>query len=430
MTRDRTVEGYWHLPERPEAKVPGILRLGNSRHPHLELFGWLYPDTMPIPRHPDIILGESKKGLPVTLVDCFVMSGPTRRNGEIIGSLFGAVEAYLGRHYDGRDKIKTNHIRLMFSNHWLWAVPYPWKPRKFRDLLPDDRKLTHEVRLNKSRKLCQLPDMTITYTEIVLSRPVERHDALYVQPTIRMKTRRQKALDDFRMPIIALRAFLSLACRVPITLTDWQFTGHSRRYIRSWIEVANSSTPSETQIERSAFDDHARSVERSDAFFDAREISDSHKAALQKWMSELDTFFPVYLLFLEGLPRTGRTIDSMVLSLAQATEVFDGCAFPARRNFQQRVENITRKCVAPVLNYIGNVSAFAKKVKDIRNYYTHYESRSGGATQLFPFAIGDLSDTHYKLRLVLEVNLLLWAGFSPSDVEDYLREVWEYGRLF
>ena len=132
MSDDRIYEGFWFLPERPDTKVPGILRSSRTGHPYLELFGWPYPDTAPIPRQPDIILGETKKGLQITLVDCYVIRGPIQSAQQIVGSTFGAIEAYLGKHYFDRGKIKTKRVQIAFSKPWLWRLPHlrrrvsPW----------------------------------------------------------------------------------------------------------------------------------------------------------------------------------------------------------------------------------------------------------------------------------------------------------------
>jgi hypothetical protein len=70
------IKGYWHLPDKPEHRIAGILYFQPNEDPRLELLGSLGQDEIPLLaflNHPDeisVIHGESADAKRVTLLNC------------------------------------------------------------------------------------------------------------------------------------------------------------------------------------------------------------------------------------------------------------------------------------------------------------------------------------------------------------------------
>ena len=159
MNSHLVLDGYWYLPNTPNSKVPGTLRQGSRGQLVLDLFGWPYNDFAPIYRSPDVILGQCRSGLPVTLVDCFLEEGPVRNQEMVLSSRFGAIQALLGKHYDERKRIKTKVVSVGFSKSYLWKTSYPiHRIPKTEFVKPNRRKLFKDIHINKPINLCKTND--------------------------------------------------------------------------------------------------------------------------------------------------------------------------------------------------------------------------------------------------------------------------------
>ncbi|MCP4408843.1 MAG: hypothetical protein GY807_13990 [Gammaproteobacteria bacterium] len=415
MKPDLEISGYWYLPNTPTNKVPGTLKVGSRGRIILELLGWPYDETNPIGRYPDVILGYSASQLPVTLVDCFLQSGPIQSANvdHVLSSRFGAVQAIVGHHYESRDRIKTREISVVFSRPDLWKLDYPIHQISN----PNPRKLSKELHLNKPITLCKTDDLSISYHERF---GASTSMGLEIQPHFKISTPRQINLDEYYPIVRALQSFVSLGCRVLVRPIDWRFICKPRRYYRRSASVHGRFT----KRDMPEHDEHERFTTNADRLFDVNALKGFSSKIMATWMGNRNNFLPIYLLFLESIRDDDLSLDSRVLALAQAAEGFDRAMVgnDSHVNFKDRIEKLANNCPVNVINYIGSTSLFADKIRDIRHYYSHYFTEQSA----FPHSPAELSDAHLKLRLVLEINLLKWAGLTEMELHKQLRRVWSY----
>ena len=291
MSSSLNLDGYWYLPNTPGNKVPGTLRQGSRGQLVLDLFGWPYNDFALIYRSPDVILGQCRSGLPVTLVECFIEEGPVRSQEMVFSSRFGAVQALLGKHYGERKNIKTKIVHAGFTKSYLWKIGYPIHriPRNESNR----KKFYKEIYTNKPINLCKTAKFGVRYKEIVRSSPNADGSSYAIESYFEITTRRQIELDEFRPIIRALQAFLSLGCRVPVSLNALRFVGKPKRDAFRWVEAHGKFT---TNVEEEP-DEHERSVTRADNLFGVPELRQLTNKIPSKWLENIDNFLPIYLLF-------------------------------------------------------------------------------------------------------------------------------------
>jgi hypothetical protein len=97
--------GHWWLPEQPDARFTGTLRYDGLSRPELKLLGSLRPllqAAVGDPFTPDIILGFSSDGQPITLYQCAEASYVHSHPG-LSTVTYVATYAIIGGHFVSKD---------------------------------------------------------------------------------------------------------------------------------------------------------------------------------------------------------------------------------------------------------------------------------------------------------------------------------------
>lgn len=120
------IKGVWWLPQNTEAKFPGILNFSAEGGISLELHGSFYSNRLTDVPTPDVILGDTYQGRPVTVCDCF----QTQNDGR--SSRFVGNEILLGKHFVSCEHIRLSGARVNYQHLEEWLSGW-----RFKRNLPD-----------------------------------------------------------------------------------------------------------------------------------------------------------------------------------------------------------------------------------------------------------------------------------------------------
>ncbi|HET6158152.1 MAG TPA: HEPN domain-containing protein [Dongiaceae bacterium] len=416
-----SIEGFWFLPNSNEAPVAGILDRYRSGELRLRLFGWLFPNepTGRLPQNPDIILGDGVRGECVTLVNCFVLNGPTSRTSDerqwLVNSVFGAVELHLGQHIRTKDAIRTNCIEVGFPTISRWRIPR----REHQHIFDLDRSIN--ISRPRSLILYRSETIAVAQTEKIRVTVTDGTQHWGLHTFIEMRRHRREPLDSFRQAVLALEAYLSFITREKTRRNSLRYSYGSRRLISPWVGLQGiwAAGPRHNAHD-SPNDEHMM-----DGFFTLREVHTQYQSSLATWLDNYEEFFPVYVLFLSALDR-GETLDQSLFSLVLACDAFYRRTSGRHIKLNHIITEMTENSLPAVVRRVGDTVEFGKATARVRSYYAHYEPHQGS----YPISLTELADTWKSLRLVFEVNVLKWMKIPPIEIESILQRVWEYSDVF
>jgi ApeA N-terminal domain 1 len=449
--------GRWWLPGREEQPVSGTLRFSHGESDlKLTLIGTLTEHAgrgAPLGGAYPVIFGMTQTGEEVTLCNCF-RSGfrsvgvelPPRAQEEVII----VPDGFIGAHIPEGDQHLFHSLRLDLTHLAEWANVHGFAKTQRED--NENLNITFHI---PPPVKAQIPigAVQVVYglaqndrsDEYIVRRPV----SLIIDVSDPRQIR-----EMYDWVIRPLQYLLTLACDAPVQLkaillfSDALKDDIGGHLISREIKYVYSGWPADEEGKQYSFR----------MLFPLDQVQDQFQDLVERWFSlferlrnSLDLLFAVIL----G-PRV--FLETRFLLIAQAVEVFHRRMFPGevlpRKEHRERVTTILdsvdagfREWMREKLAYSneptllqrlnaiceyagGNVdrllnSEARKKVKDTRNYLTHYDPRSKSKA-----AEGEeLLRLGERLIALLQVCLLRQLGFSEDRSWKLLKQTNRYKGL-
>lgn len=114
MTEDFEIKGTWWLPDKPNKRIPGVLRFSNENGIALELHGSLRSNHRTDILVAGLIHGDTYQGKAVSIYDCFEI----RNDGN--SSVMVGNHIFIGKHFDSSDEMKFSMAQVSYEHLEEW----------------------------------------------------------------------------------------------------------------------------------------------------------------------------------------------------------------------------------------------------------------------------------------------------------------------
>jgi hypothetical protein len=433
-------EGYWWLPQKPEAKIPGTLTFSYHDGVRLELLGNFEGDATRDPRGFNI-LGESTFGNPITIYQAFFESGQIP-GGQPTGgkSSFVASKAFVGVHFPSMDEaiFKTIAFQMPHFDEWLQfdILDYQQQERGFSISYTRPDALTFEPTQGISLGVSftrEGPQIGHAVTDLSFT-----HRASFV-----ITLADPAHFDVFAEIVVHLTNLLALAVVAPvrpIEVQGWLPRPEGKpkaMMVPVQVLLPLYTSPKEDKI----YHFHM--------LFTYSSVKDTFPHLLENWFQKRDTLQPVFDLFFGVLYNPNPYPVTTFLNYVQAIETYhirtmsnevdspdlhkervrailaaspdqyrswlaDKLAFSNRPTLAHRLREVISAYPFPVTGQAGSHEAFITRVRDTRNYHTHYDPSLEEKAQKG----GYLKGLSITLGTLLEGLILHELGFSYDKVRD------------
>ena len=413
MTDQFEQYGEWWFPKQPEQHFRGKLTFSPKKRAFLDadsvitgietewyqLFGKIIKD---------VILGILDNGTKITLYSYWFQSYSEIELGFV----------FTGVHFDKPEKMKFDSISVQFLNldSWVMGMRTIKRQKSFRI----SNKLSITISLNKESKIQQ--------TENGVTQKI----CLLIKPSSHLN------FTEFSNIISTFNNFLTFAVTMPTYPTAVEGKIKSAETCAKEICVQIFLWQAPYSFETPAYFPSQRML------FTLNDVF-GRKKVLEKWFERKAALKPVYDLYFGTLYHE-ESISNEFLNLIQALETYHrktaktqnvlpkyyqekidaiiensknaefkewlkGKLYHNELSLSKRLEEILNECPPKILTQIGDQRVFIKKVRDTRNYFTHYDKPETIAT------VEELFQLTPKLRLLLQFCFLKETGFNIKHAE-------------
>ena len=447
----KEIKGKWWLPDKPERRIFGTLKIYYDIFSELELFGLLKDKKMSaIFIEPKLILGQSIKGEEITLYKC---SEYTTSNDR---SLFHINSIFIGLHFIDEEQIRFKNIYVEFLHLDKWF----WQGSDFEiKYFPNE-----ETRISykpSSYIQVDLSDINLDY-KIRIKTGIEgnanfgpRSKIKYEQKTfveITTTNLNMKSFNDFKRVIFLLQDFFSFGIMKPAY--PILIRGETESYKKNQNHKAYPPLIEIYYLIR-GIPNLNENLNIFDMLFCFKDISNKLELVLKNWFKKINSLSAVFQLYFASLYNPSLYLEYKFLSLVQAIEAYcriryngkyvsDGeyelvhdkilksiientknglqCSLMSKLKYGNELSLKTRICRLFKKNieitklFIKNEENFIDKVIKTRNYLVHQDE----SLKELSFKKEELFSTNIKLKIMIEKYLLKEIGFDSEEIKALL----------
>ncbi|KUJ95287.1 MAG: hypothetical protein H5T94_04165 [Pseudothermotoga sp.] len=440
MTKESEYKGIWWLPDNPETRVHGSLRLVEEGL-ILDLIG----SFKEFFSNPEIILGFSSDGKKITLHKCFEIDSRFAIPG-FQTSLFEALEAFVGVHFQTKDEIKFkslsvhySHLNLRSHLSGLCALKLP--QRKGEEELLISCKPPEVIQVDiGDYKVCLEMKLRCNFS------PYEKAVDIKEKTYVTIESAEERSFEDLKRSIKHIQDFLTLLVGQPVypleiearTELSKEIMNDEVNYLPVQVYLGMSRIFGAQQF-RSFY-----------VPFNVGNIGEWFRNYLKGWFEKKESLESVYTLYLGTLYNPSMYPEQKFLSLVYAIEAYHrhfvkNCELPEVEH-KRRLEEILsaspekhRTWLQEKLKY-SNEPSLRKRLKEImeeisknmalgelipnqkiivddivttRNYLVHNDENLKEKS-----AKGEkLLDITEKLRTLVKICLFKELGFTPEEIK-------------
>lgn len=404
--------GGWWSPEHLEERVAGTASFDPEEGVRLRTIGafeWAPTEPSQGPLSPALLLGlVGSVPTPVTLYRASRI-GPVATSPQPTASTFTARYMIVGHHFHAPDDVVFSSLSASFTDLEEWVGHHP-----FAGMIPgtNTRYVAPEpvsaevgslgarvtVGSSVSNKSDGLRSMRWDHVALLTVQPEAPQALGWYEETLR-------GLQDL-LTLLVGRPVYPRAVKAKVS------AGHGAE------AALFSHQGSRSPRDRSLTSAHSLS-RQADPLITMRQISPGLPIVLDKWFRKRDLLRPVYELFFGSLFAPRLYPEFQFLSLAQALETYHARTRPgaSRCSFKRRLEDLLG--ALPVPGIVREDPNLVEKVRDTRNYLTHYPERLEGRA----LRGTELMEVIDELRKVLAFFLLGELGLDTETVLEALAKI-------
>ena len=447
--------GFFWLPEAPDTRLPGVLRISEASEITVELAGVLgnspsvfSPIGVTVTPHSDDeehglerIVGMVEKGGRITLDRCIRQGGRLGLPGGLFKSTVHASLAFIGVEYEKQEQVLFSEFSFSVDGLDAWLSISGIETEQdfennsgfIRYHLPNGVALT-------------LPDgvelefaFNLTFPDVVMPATAA---AVKQTASVHVKSKQPQPVEYFSRLAFKLCNFLSLALDQDVCIQS--MTGYLDH---ETDEEAKRRHPVQIYGQFAPWTERRPNIRWYRALFRYPEVADQIGDLVTKWFENYDTFTPALNLYFASRTQTQVFLDAKVLWLAQALEtlhrrssqetemsgqdftnlldlvtqsapsdrqkwVRDNLQYANELRFRRRI----RRLLEPFASWFGSSGArraFISRVCDTRNYLTHYDEETTKNRAVQP---EELFALHEKMEVLFQLHLLSLIGFDHSSI--------------
>lgn len=443
-------EGLWWLPETPEARVPGTVGFSPDSGASLDLL-----DSLKEPGNqfaalerelvqPEVILGVSSKGKPVTLWDCW----ERRKRVNLAGftkTSFHADVVLVGAHLGSAEEARFKKMSAEYRHLDEWAGI-----SGFGITIPEDH-TAHPMVIEHKRPAPVTATVAGARIAIEIRAALRGSSGLVGEATIAQRTWASveypegKSFGELSRMLHRFRNLLTLG--VGRTVEPLAVRG---------VVESDGGPPVEIHYRPAGGGTSpGKKIHRAEMLFVLDDLGEDFERFLGNWFEKTERLGPVYDLYFATAYGSPAYLDDRFLSLVQGVEAYHRralgtlelpeekheerlgevveaapeahrewlrgkLAYSNEPSLRKRLLEIMRRdpeVMEPIFGSSGKErKGFVNKVVDTRNYLTHYDESKKDAA-----AVGrELYEVTERLKSVLEVCLLREVGFEGGRLKEIL----------
>lgn len=438
MIESFKIEGYWWLPDSPEKKIPGYMEYSPEKI-SLNLMG-SFQDLKDFNKvfDPQIILGTSMKGSPITLFNCY--SGTKTFGTGIPKTSFHVLYFFDGIHFNNTEEIKFKSLLMYFSNldNWVGVSGFHTDfPNQNSIVTTFTQPNSLHAKIDEELKLDIGFDASHSFN---LEGP--RTISMKQKAVVTIESNTEKTFLDFLKVQGNIRNFLSLATLTPIFplklvgRTELNKKTEGELTIYPEIGIYYNMIGLQSEIKKT----HSMKM-----LFTLNDIRDDFEKYIKTWYEKKEKLGEVVNLYFGTLYNPSRYLIQEFLSIITSLEAYHrrfGTNFIWSDEEFKKIQSQVISSVDSEYNewvknkfQYGNEPSLRKRLKDFleqfkvhleknplfgskfvddvvntRNYYTHYDNelkeKKMNDNEIFPCI--------QMLRVLMEICFLSELGF-PHD---------------
>jgi hypothetical protein len=431
MIENINYDGIWWLPDNPDQKVSGSLKIVPGTAAKLSLIGSFrsIKDIFNTNNDKVTIFGSLPDGKNISLYKCQAINSRISSSGFPIESYIAQTIA-IGSHIKELDDIRFKRVYIHFSNLDDWVNISGF----------DIQQLEYTINYRRPEPIkVNIEDcgISIEFEVEGPTRSFVQKEAYIKQKTfLKIEFSEEKPLEDFEYVEKLFRNFLTLGVGVPVR--SLEFKGFSEKDIYDSVEMIYS-----------AVDIAQKEVFPPNMLFTFKDVSIKFENYLTNWFRKAEFLDVVYDLYFSPFYNPKMYSEHIFLSLVQAIESYHRRTTENRElpqeEHDQRIRDILggvpdahkswlesrleysneprlRKRLNDVIDrYPGIIGKskdkkqFINNVIDTRNYLTHYDSKlkERAATD-----VKGLYDITQRLKHMLELCFLAELGFDETEIKN------------
>lgn len=446
MYKDITLEGKWFLPDQPDETYNGTFTYTEENGCRLKLYDGVpkhlfergdYPFILGLVKDEDALKQE------VTLVDCIHLSTHQTYDVSHISN-YASHEAYIGKHFNNPNQLIFDqvHASLVDLNNWL----------DFEGIKPiydgNDISINYQ---NPSEIHFVINDSLKGSISYSYKLPQQYPWMLGVHQIgwINLFANRASKTKDFLKDFFTFYKFIGLAYASGPPVESL--------FLSNTSDLTEKGTPYRVQLLFSnGYRNHKYKIGRNelDFLFSYKRVKDDFERIITKWFELYNLISPSINILNAFLIKKDFPLDVKIVQITKALESFHReqrnilpssndlkkqkkyndlvSAAPAFKDWLEEMfrysfePNLKRRLIAlfeeipePILqeldlNTRDKRKSLAEKVKDTRNYYTHFSSY---LAKLKLDGI-ELFKVTEKLKVCLVCLLLKELGFNNNQIAD------------
>ena len=437
--------GYFWLPDSPDVKVPGTLRIEDGGKIELETMGLLDESTPGQSKDRNIgqIIDDIEDEGKVSLEGQFYKNKAWASGGSITRSLIHIKTAFCGWAFDENDKAKFNFIEFSVEGMDEWVNMSEIKV----DTLSKTKNISYTPQ--EDVEIYDSDIFTISIARRYIFGSPSRYEAKIAEKVyFRLTMKEEAPLKDFTDIIYYIVNLLCFATGKVVTLDFVQgFSSlaeevYEGTYNPISIKIFYQSLP---------FSNKKPNIYPHRMLLPYSLIQNRLQHVIDKWIEAYTLFGPALDLYFSATGGGHRYIDGRFLTMVQAIEVFhrrtSDETLMEESEYQDLVDKILAGCPENRKNWLkekltyGNELTLRQRIKDIfsplkqwigeksmtkqligdivstRNYLTHYTSTSRN----MPITSDRMLRIFQKMEAVFQLQLLMYLGFDFSDIEEILK---------
>ena len=458
LTEPIETAGMFWLPGRPDTKLSGTLKVSESGRITVELAG-IFDNPLAIPPKPGVvttatlddwppdqprIVGVLHQGGPITLDSCSWQNTSFSFPSGLSTSIIHAKMAFVGAEYTDQEEPIFSEFSFSIEGLDTWLsisgikheVGSAGEPSLIRYVQPDDIPLNiqNDVELRFSFGL-HSSGSTLPRTEAAVRQSVSTF----------IRISEPRPVDYFSSIALRLCNLLTLALDQAVSLQS--MTGYLNQEMadggthRALVKIYGQFAP---------WTEEKPTISPHDALFLYPHIAGQFEDLVAKWFDNYERLEPALDLYFAFRTRPSQFLNIKVLGLMQALEALQrrisnatemseeeftvlrgslmaSCPENKREWLNPRLRNELsftnriRALLSPFEYWFGDPesrSALVRKIRDTRNYFTHYDEASAKHRVTDGH---ELFQLYMKLEALLQLHLLDLLGLDRSAIDSIVQ---------
>jgi len=423
--KERDYKGKWFLPTNINEKISGTLHVEKMKEFHLDLVGNFF-GKLDVNKKIEVILGYTSDGKKFTLIDNFIKNFRTSSPG-FSTCIFSPTIIIIGKHFSSYSEINFRHVDLQLQSFDNWLGIYGFDSIKIDEEHNGKIQINYELPKKISFKIGENASGEFNFFVNTSLNHRSNEMKISQKASLRILSDFDRNIDDFFDMIFKFQSFFGLAYfNTPAIEMIEAFELSDDVDADNCVEVLVR----DMQI--------SNSRDKIDFLFTYSDIKEKLDNVISNWFLKFEKIRPVLGGLLQSFNRDNKVVEFNFLGIIQSLETFhrrikknkilDKEVFKAKIDeILDTISDVHRNWVKERLVYANeptlvnrlkelfselpdslkeklfeNEDIFTNRLKDTRNYYTHYSEYLASKA----FEGKELFYATEKLKVILVAILL------------------------